>query len=232
MTELEAEPSAPDDSGVIRRILLSTLLALSTTACLAPGPAYEQRPSVGLSFPVASDYEVDQSLPAGVTGVGNDVSYTGIEVLAAMGTYQLMGPAPRADGTPSPGPTIRRRVARYEARLAKIELEDDLGESIDLLDLSVGARAYTPINAGVAPYVSALGVVSVFEESNGSSLGMQFSLRPGLGVEIDLLRGLALDLGFDYTVPIVAIGPGEVNGEDVETDFRGAVARVGLTYTF
>ena len=51
-------------------------------------------------------------------------------------------------------------------------------------------------------------------------------------VEVDLNGWSALDLGVDYTLPLVAIGPGEVLGEEVDTEFEGLAVRLGLLVTF
>lgn len=219
----------------------AALLALAGSGCLAPRADLEQRPTFGLHVAVADDFKVEQSVPdilpdgtpIDAQGIDGDVDYTSIELAFGATTYQYVGPTPRPDGRPGvAAAAYRRKLVRLEARLGYAAFEDADGTELKALELSAGGRAFTPINAGVAPYLAALPTISIIEDTSGISIGAQLGVRLGAGFEFDPTPWLTLDLGLDYSLPIVEIGPGDVLGEDAETDFEGLAVRLGVLLTF
>ena len=220
------------------RSLASLLLVLGGVSCVAPRADLEQRPTFSLHAALADDYEVEQTVPEslpggaplGGQGIDGDVDYTSLEAGAGATTFQYVGPPP-GSGVPEGAPIYRRKLARLEARVGYASFEDADGTELQALELAAGGRAFTPLNAGVAPYLGALPTVTIFEDASGISVGAQLGLRLGVGVEVDLTRWMALDLGLDYALPLVELGPGSVLGEDADTEFEGAAARLGLLIT-
>ncbi|MEO0651832.1 MAG: hypothetical protein AAFZ65_14245, partial [Planctomycetota bacterium] len=214
--------------------------ACAVAGCLAPRADLEQRPTFGLHVAIADDYEVEQTvpetllggIPLDVQGIDGDVDYTSIELSIGATTYQYVGPATGADGRPVPeAQAFRRKLARLEARIGYADFEDADGTELQALELAAGGRAFTPINAGVAPYLGALPTVTIFEDASGISIGAQLGLRLAAGFEIDPTPWLTLDASVDYALPIVEIGPGDVLGEDADTEFEGAAIRFGVLIT-
>ncbi|MEM9801554.1 MAG: outer membrane beta-barrel protein [Planctomycetota bacterium] len=203
-----------------RSLALSTV-ALAFVACQAY-PDQTTRPTVRIGGVVASDYESELS----VEGIGLDVDtdVTSFDFSGGITAY-----VPTDD-------ILDRKLYRAELTVATTEFElEDFGQSVDIdsLDIAGGGRYYFGGTATIQPFVSGHGVVSILDDVDGVDAGTQFALRAGLGVEFALMERFFLDLGIDYTLPIIeAESDSDPFLGEVETEISGWALRIGAGYIF
>jgi len=179
------------------------------------------RPTARFGFTAAQDFEAQ--LSALGYSVSGESEYSSLD-LAIGATYYDAG-ASEGDEAVEFG----RKVGRVELGLSKAEFED-----ADALEFVGGGRVFFGKHEVVSPFVSIHSVLSVLDDVDGFELGNQLGARIGVGTEFSLNKDLFLDLGFDYTLPLIAAESDfdTFVGSTVETELSGWALRIGFGVAF
>jgi hypothetical protein len=179
------------------------------------------RPTARFAFTAAQDFEAD--LSALGYSVSGESEYSSLD-LAIGATYYEPIVHEGEDAS-----EFGRKVGRVEIGLSKSEFED-----VDALEFVGGGRVHFGQYEVVSPFVSVHSVLSVLDDVDGFELGNQLGARVGIGAEFNLNKDVFLDLGFDYTLPLIAAESDfdTFAGSTVETELSGWALRIGFGVAF
>lgn len=201
---------------LLTRVSLGLSLLLASACTSPPGTSYE--PSIRGSFAVIEGFEAEVS--DGVGSVSGDSDYSSLEL--AIGAVQV-----EEDG---------RKIGRAELIFGSAEFGN-----LDAFELSGGGRFFVGGGEDLSPFLSIYTVSTILEsirfDPGGGVIslnpGVQLGLRLGGGVEYQLNETVFVDLGADYTLPLIA-AEADVNGfgTPIETEVYGFAIRMSIGITF
>lgn len=192
-------------------------VGLSSVGCQSAGTT--DKVSLRGAFVLAENYEA--TLSDAEDSFSGDTDYSSFDV--ALGVVRTRD----EDGV---------RLSRLEVGLGIAEFEE-----LEATELLAGGRLYvgqSDAATSAAPYLSIHSVLTMFDTTSATDgidtfdidYGDQIGLRLGGGLEFFVSDTVFLDVGVDYTLPIVAadgqISLSGVSG-DIETEVEGFALRLG-----
>lgn len=191
-------------------LLLTTLSALSASCQIKENQVWA--PTARVSAVVAESYDAEISGPG--YSLGGDTEYRAVDLAVGTQLYEV-----QEDGSRVPVELIDLVIGRAS-----------FGDA-DATEVSAGGRFYIPTELQkMHPFVSIYSVTTALDDLDGISSTGQLGLRVGGGVAYFFSENAFVDLGIDYTVPLIAAETETFPAIDIELD--GMALRLGVGLSF
>ena len=191
-------------------LLLTTLSALSASCQIKENHVWA--PTARVSAVVAESYDAEISGPG--YSFGGDTEYRAVDLAIGTQLYEV-----QEDGSRVPVELIDFVIGRAS-----------FGDA-DATEVSAGGRFYIPTELQkMHPIVSVYTVTTALDDLDGISSTGQLGLRVGGGVAYFFSENAFVDLGIDYTVPLIAAETETIPAIDIELD--GMALRLGVGLSF